>query len=93
MIARFLSLLGFILAMTITALAGASEPTLTIAVGGETRSFTREQLLKHPDAVEIDVARDNAYGRAMHYRAIPLDRLLAGLDLPRDGGLEPVAVA
>jgi mono/diheme cytochrome c family protein len=90
-IARFLSLLGFALAMTTTVLAWASEPTLTIDVGGSTRSFTREQLLKHPDAVEIDVARDNAYGRAMHYRAMPLDRLLAGLDLPQDQVLEAVA--
>ncbi len=86
-----LSLLGFALAAMATTLAGASEPILTLEIGGTARSFTREQLLKNPDAVGIDVAHDNAYGRTMRYRAIPMDRLLAGVDLPQGQVLEAVA--
>ncbi|MFI5012456.1 MAG: c-type cytochrome [Hyphomicrobiales bacterium] len=64
---------------------------LMIDVGGTTRRFTREQLLSNPSIAEIDVARDPSYRRAMHYRAAPLERLLAGIDLPRDQVLEAVA--
>jgi mono/diheme cytochrome c family protein len=88
---RILPLLGFVLAAMAATLAGASEPVLTIDIGGTTRSFARGQLLKSPEAVEIDVPHDNAYGGTMHYRAIPLDRLLAGVDLPRAQILEAVA--
>jgi mono/diheme cytochrome c family protein len=40
---------------------------------------------------EIDVPSDVSYGRAMHYRAISLDDLLAGMDLPGEQILEAVA--
>ena len=89
--ARLLPLLGFALVALASSFARASEPVLAIDIGGVTRSFTREQLLKNPETMEIDVVRDNAYGRRVHYRAIALDRLLAGLDLPRDQILEAVA--
>ena len=88
---RVLPILGFAIAVFAATFALAGEPVLTIDIGGATQSITREHLLKNPAATEIDVPRDNAYHRAMHYRALPLDRLLAGLDLPRDQILEAVA--
>jgi mono/diheme cytochrome c family protein len=83
-------LLGALLAAGL-AIAAPDETVLTVDIGGSTRKFTREELLKHPSAVEIDVPRDATYKRAMHYRAVPLERLLAGLDLPRDQVLEAIA--
>src|ERR1700694_2322687 len=92
MVNRFsLALLGVILAAVIVPFASASEPVLTIDVGGTTRRFTREQLLGNASIAEIDVARDSSYRRAMHYRALPLEHLLAGIDVPRDQMLEAVA--
>src|SRR5215471_16128487 len=40
------------------ALAQAEEPTTTIMVGNNKRSFTRGELLMRPDATTIEVARD-----------------------------------
>lgn len=41
-------------------LARAAEPTLEIAVGRETRSYTRDELLARPDAATIEVVKDIA---------------------------------
>lgn len=71
--------------------ASASEPVLIIEIGAAKHSFTRKQLLEMPFVIEIDVARDATYKRPMHYHAIPMDRLLAGMDLPTDQILEAVA--
>jgi mono/diheme cytochrome c family protein len=73
-------------------LARAADPTLEIAVGGETRSFTRDQLLARPDATIIEVARDVAYGGPMTYRAVPVAALLSSLNFPPDSVVEAVAV-
>lgn len=89
---RILRLLGFVLAAFAAKFAFASEPVLTIDIAGKVRSLTRGQLLGDAATASIDVLRDNAYGRTMHYRALPLDCLLAGLDLPRDQILEAVAM-
>jgi hypothetical protein len=51
-------------------LARAAEPVLEIAVGGETRSYTRDQLLARPDAATIEVEKDVTYGGPMTYRAV-----------------------
>jgi mono/diheme cytochrome c family protein len=84
--------MGFVLAAFAAKFAFASEPVLTIDIAGKVRSLTRGQLLGDSATAPIDVLRDTAYGRTMHYRALPLDRLLAGLDLPRDQILEAVAM-
>jgi mono/diheme cytochrome c family protein len=88
---RILPLLGFALAAFVVQLALAAEPALTIEIGGAARSFTRAELLRNTAARDIDVPRDAAYRRPMRYRAVPLDRLFEGLDLPRDQILEAVA--
>jgi len=74
------------------ALAQADEPTITITVGNDKRSFTRDELLKRPDATTIDVARDVSYRMQMSYRAVPVASLLAGMKLPDDSVIEAVAL-
>ena len=56
--------------------------SLTISVGGVTRTFTGTELLARSDAATVAVPRDPAYGRATTYRAVPLRALLA--QLPAD---------
>ena len=89
--ARSLSLFAFALLVSFGSLALADEPKLTLDIGGTQKNLTRAQLLGDPAVVAIDVPDDNAYGRTMHYRAVPLDRLLAGFALPGDQVLEAVA--
>ena len=72
--------------------ARAAEPVLEVAVGGETRTFTREAMLAMPAAATIEVAKDSTYGVPMTYRAVPVASLLAGLTLPPDSVIETVAL-
>ncbi|AVO49924.1 cytochrome C [Melaminivora suipulveris] len=48
-------------------------------------------LAAHPQARDIDVPQDVAYGRAMRYRAVPLALVLTELGLTRQDTLEAVA--
>ena len=86
---RVLALLCFLL---LPALAQDDEPTLTITVGSDTRSFTRGELLARKDAVTIEVARDITYRAPMKYHAVPVASLLAGMALPPDSVLEAVTL-
>jgi mono/diheme cytochrome c family protein len=72
--------------------ARADEPTLTITVGNDMRSFTRRELLLRPDATTIEVARDISYRVPMTYRAVPVASLLAGITLPDSSVIEAVAL-
>ena len=78
--------------LLIPGLARAAPPVLEVTAGGETRSYTREELLKRPDAATIEVARDVAYGGPMTYRAVPAAALLSGLTFPPGSVIEAVAV-
>ena len=78
--------------LLLPALAWADEPTLSITVGNDTRSFTRAELLARADAATIQVARDVAYRARMTYRAVPVASLLAGMTLPHDSVIEAVAL-
>ena len=69
----------------------AAEPVLEVAVGGETRAFTRAAMLAMPEAATIEVAKDSTYGVPMTYRAVPVASLLAGLTLPPGSVIEAVA--
>jgi len=73
-------------------LAQADEPTITIVVGNNTRSFTRGELLTRPDATTIEVAGDVTYRMLMSYRAVRVASLLAGMTLPPDSVIETVAL-
>jgi mono/diheme cytochrome c family protein len=88
-IMRALCLLCFLL---LAGVARADEPTITIAVGKDTRTFTRGELLARADATTIQVVRDVAYRGPMTYRAVPVASLLAGMTLPHDSVIEAVAL-
>jgi mono/diheme cytochrome c family protein len=78
--------------LLLSSFAQAAEPSVTVTVGGETREFTRDQLLARPDATTIDVAKDITYRVPMTYRAVPVASLLAGLTLAADSVIEAVAL-
>lgn len=86
---RALILLSLLLA---PGLARADEPTITIEIGGNKRSFTRGELLARADATTIEVARDITYRLPMSYRAVRVAALLAGMTLPPDSVIEAVAL-
>lgn len=71
--------------------ANAADIALQVTAGGETRKFSRDALLARPDAQNIEIPADIAYGKAMRFRAVPLAELLKGLRLPADGVIETVA--
>src|SRR5262245_42958119 len=78
--------------LPIPGLVRAAEPTLEIAVGGETRSYTRDELLARPDATTLEVPKDVTYGGPMTYRAVPVAALLSGLNFPPDSVMQAVAI-
>jgi mono/diheme cytochrome c family protein len=84
--------LALLLLLLLSGLAQAAEPTITVTVGNDTRSFSRGELLARPDATTIQVARDVAYRRPMTYRAVPVASLLARMALPPDSVIEAVAL-
>ena len=86
---RALILLSLLLA---PGLARADEPTITITVGDNKRSFTRGELLARADATTIEVARDITFRLPMSYRAVRVAALLAGMTLPPDSVIEAVAL-
>jgi mono/diheme cytochrome c family protein len=73
-------------------LAQADEPTITVTVANDARSFTRAELLARPGATTIEVVRDVTYRMPMTYRAVPVASLLAGMRLPRDSVIEAVTL-
>jgi mono/diheme cytochrome c family protein len=89
---------GFWLSIVTLSLAflnspGASaDPVLDVSINGETRHFSRDELLTRPDVTSIEIAHDVAYGASMRFRAIPLAVLLPGLQASVDTVLETVAV-
>lgn len=60
------------------ALAGAAELLVERADGS--RSYSSAELLADPTAREIQIPADVAYKRAMRYRAVPLAKLLDGVN-------------
>lgn len=71
-----LLLIGIAAAATVSPDAHAADPTLTIVVDNTIQSFDRDQFLARPDAADISIPRDVAYGAPMTYRAVPLATLL-----------------
>ncbi len=66
----------------------AAQPMIELTIGDKTQSFTQGALLTRPDAAEIHVPRDVAYGTSRTYRAVPLADLLDGAAIPADSVLE-----
>jgi mono/diheme cytochrome c family protein len=73
---RMLGLAILLGALLATAGAHAEAPSLTLALGGEPRSFTAAELVARPDAATLQIPDDPSYGRSMTYRAVPLLALL-----------------
>jgi mono/diheme cytochrome c family protein len=86
---RALVLLCFLL---LPALGQADEPTITVTVANDTRSFTRGELLARSDTTTIDVAHDVTYRVPMTFRAVPVASLLAEMTPPSDGVIEAVSL-
>jgi len=74
-------------------LAGAAgeAATLTVTDGSRTRTFETAELLARPDAREIALPHDSAYGAPMTYRAVPLAALLADFLFPPGSAVEVAA--
>lgn len=65
------------LALCLTLPARAAE--LRIDLGHGSHVLTTDQLLHRADTRSVTIPHDVAYQRTMHYRAVPLARLLPGL--------------
>ena len=52
---------------------------LTVELPDGVHTWDTEQLLKHPQAQQIQIAEDVSYKRAMSYRAVPMEVLLEGV--------------
>ncbi|UPG70926.1 c-type cytochrome [Roseomonas gilardii subsp. gilardii] len=70
----------------------AAAATLRLESGVESLSFDSDELLRHPEATEIEIATDPAYRQSRRYRAVPLASLLSRLAPPEDSALETVAL-
>jgi mono/diheme cytochrome c family protein len=89
---------GFVVTAGLAALAfirlasAAGQPSnLELRFGNETRTFSPANLLERDDVATLTVANDPSYKRPMTYRAVPLERLLAGLPYRRFDTLQAVA--
>ena len=72
--------------------SASADPELDIIIGGQTRHFGRDELLRRPDVAQVAVANDIAYGKAMNYLAVPVAALLAGLNPLQNAVIESVAL-
>ena len=77
-----------LLTLSVIGHCAAAQPMIELAIGGKTQSFSQGALLARPDAAEIHVPRDVAYGTSTTYRAVPLADLLDSAALPADSVLE-----
>ncbi|EMN5131625.1 cytochrome c [Burkholderia contaminans] len=82
---RWFSLL--LLTVCLIGQRASAQSALELETDGTARAFTRQTLLARPDAADIHVPRDIAYGKPMTFRAVPFADLL-GDRLPADGVLE-----
>lgn len=78
--------------LLLTSKTASADPVLDIVIGGQTRHFGRDELLRRPDVAHVSVANDIAYGMAMTYLAVPVAALLAGLNPPANAVIESVAL-
>lgn len=60
--------------------SGATAAQLTVDLGHGVRTYSTAQLLARADTRDISIPDDVAFKRPMHYRAVPLKTLLAGLE-------------
>jgi len=82
---RWFSLL--LLTVCLIGQRASAQSALELETDGTARALTRQTLLARPNATDIHVPRDIAYGKPMTFRAVPFADLL-GDKLPADGVLE-----
>ncbi|HGL6715818.1 cytochrome c [Burkholderia contaminans] len=82
---RWFSLL--LLTVCLIGQRASAQSALELETDGTARALTRQTLLARPDAADIHVPRDIAYGKPMTFRAVPFADLL-GDRLPAEGVLE-----
>ncbi|MCA8153743.1 cytochrome c [Burkholderia contaminans] len=82
---RWFSLL--LLTVCLIGQRASAQSALELETDGTARALTRQTLLARPDAADIHVPRDIAYGKPMTFRAVPFADLL-GDRLPANGVLE-----
>jgi mono/diheme cytochrome c family protein len=87
--AKLLTILSLLFLTTVA--FAAKEATLNITMGKAKQSVTASALLANPQAQDIEVEKDSAYGKPMHYRAIPLAALLSDAKLAKGEVIEAVA--
>ncbi|MGV2288076.1 cytochrome c [Trinickia sp. YCB016] len=80
-----------LLTLGVIANPAVAQPTVELTIGGKTQSFSQGALLARPDAAEIHVPKDVAYGTSTTYRAVPLADLLDAAAIPADNVLEALA--
>jgi mono/diheme cytochrome c family protein len=80
----------FVLLVSGACFAAGDKPPLTITAGSEKRVLSAVELLSRPDARNITID-DGSYAKTMHYRAVPLAALFAGMNVPPDDAVEAVA--
>lgn len=68
-----------LLLATMLVTAPVTAATLTLDLGHGVQRMTTQTLLARNDVRLIDIPADVAYGRTMHYRAVPLHALLEGI--------------
>ncbi|MBX8609821.1 hypothetical protein K5D65_21765 [Pseudomonas cichorii] len=52
---------------------------LNIELADGVHTWETGQLLNHPDVQDVQIADDVSYKQALHYRAVPMARLLEGV--------------
>ena len=62
----------------LTSTNASADPVLDIIIGGRTRHFGQDELLRRPDVTRVEVANDVAYGKAMTYLQSPSPRCWPG---------------
>lgn len=83
---------GMLLSMVLPTASQAAEVQIT-APSGEVSIYQTDALLAHPEAREIVITNDNAYGQDMTYRAVPLVSLIGDANSVDDQtGLEVIAL-
>ena len=71
------------------ALEVSKDKVLTVQAEGESREFSRDELLSHPQAVDLTLTDSAAHtGETITFRAVPMPAIFAGLDFPRGATLE-----
>lgn len=67
------------------------DPEITVLAPGKKILFRRSELLKHKDLTQLEIDADPLFpGKKMHYEAVPVASLFAGIQIPEDATIQYV---